>query len=90
MGSVDEIGLGAEQMLARGYHKGWGVGRHVVGSNYFYYVTDPWGSHTEYSADMDYVPADCEWEAHDHAAEDTFTLWGTGPPPDFMTNYEIT
>jgi len=89
VGSVNEIGLGAEQMMAKGYHTGWGVGRHVLGSNYFYYVTDPWGSHTEYSADMDYVPADFDWEAHDHTDEDTFTLWGTQPPSGIMTNFEI-
>jgi len=29
---------------AAGYAEGWGVGRHVLGSNYFYYVRDPWGS----------------------------------------------
>ena len=35
-----------------------GVGRHVLGSNYFYYVQDPWGSFAEYSYDIDFVPAD--------------------------------
>lgn len=89
VGSINEVGVGATQMLARGYHKGWGVGRHVLGSNYFYYATDPWGSHVEYSADMDYIPADCDWEAHDHEAEDTYTLWGTEPPAGFMTNFEL-
>src|SRR3546814_8251050 len=28
---IDEIGLGMEQMLAKGYKYGWGVGRHVLG-----------------------------------------------------------
>lgn len=90
VGSINEIGLGAEQMVTKGYRKGWGLGRHVLGSNYFYYATDPWGSHAEYSADMDYIPADIDWEANDHPAEDTYTLWGTEPPPGFMTNHELT
>jgi catechol 2,3-dioxygenase len=90
VGSINEIGLGAEQMLAKGYDKGWGLGRHVLGSNYFYYATDPWGSHAEYSADMDYIPADCDWQASDHPAEDTYTLWGTEPPAGFMRNFELT
>lgn len=89
VGSINEIGLGAEQMQTGGYRKGWGLGRHVLGSNYFYYATDPWGSHAEYSADMDYIPADFDWDARDHPAEDTYTLWGTEPPPGFMTNHEL-
>ena len=35
VGSVDEIGIGAMHMLGKGYAKGWGLGRHVLGSNYF-------------------------------------------------------
>jgi len=23
---------------------GWGLGRHVIGSNYFYYIRDPWAA----------------------------------------------
>jgi hypothetical protein len=55
--SLEEVGLGAMQMLAEGWDRGWGVGRHVLGSNYFYYVRDPWGSYCEYSYDIDYIPA---------------------------------
>jgi hypothetical protein len=30
---IDEIGLGAMSMADKGYQKGWGLGRHVLGSN---------------------------------------------------------
>ena len=63
MGSIDEIGLGAMNMAAKGHEKGWGLGRHVLGSNYFHYVRDPWGSYAEYSCDIDYIPASRPWEA---------------------------
>ena len=43
VGRFDDVGLGAESMKAQGYTHGWGVGRHVLGSNYFYYVQDPVG-----------------------------------------------
>src|ERR1700761_3696879 len=43
VGSLDEVGLGAAQMAAAGYPRGWGTGRHILGSNYFFYVRDPWG-----------------------------------------------
>jgi catechol 2,3-dioxygenase-like lactoylglutathione lyase family enzyme len=86
--SIDEVGLGAEQVKARGYLKGWGVGRHVLGSNYFYYVQDPWGSWAEFSYGIDFVPADLEWPAADHPPEDSFYVWGPNPPDDFVVNQE--
>jgi catechol 2,3-dioxygenase-like lactoylglutathione lyase family enzyme len=89
MGSIGGIGLGAMQMAGRGYERGWGLGRHVLGSNYFHYVRDPWGSFAEYTADMDYVPVDEDWSAGVHDAEDSFYLWANAPPDDFARNYEI-
>jgi catechol 2,3-dioxygenase-like lactoylglutathione lyase family enzyme len=88
VGSLDDVGLGAELMKAQGYAKGWGVGRHVLGSNYFYYVQDPWGSWAEYSFDIDFVPADVEWPAADHPPEDSFYIWGPTVPDDFIINHE--
>jgi len=88
VGSFHEVGLGAEQMRAAGYTEGWGVGRHVLGSNYFYYARDPWGSYAEYSHDIDFVPADLDWPAADHPPEDSFYVWGPAVPEDFVANYE--
>lgn len=85
---IDEIGLGAMHMADKGHVKGWGLGRHVLGSNYFHYVRDPWGSFAEYSADIDYIPATQLWEAGEYDDEDSFYLWGPEPPADFTTNYE--
>ncbi len=65
-----------------------GSGRHVLGSNYFHYVQDPWGSFAEYSSDIDYIPSNQLWEAGRHNDEDSFYLWGPQPPEDFTTNYE--
>ena len=88
VGSFHEVGLGAMQMADRGFSRGWGVGRHVLGSNYFHYVRDPWGSYSEYSSDIDYVPVDCDWPSADHPGHDAFYVWGPTPPEDFVTNYE--
>jgi len=88
VGSVNEVGLGAEQMRKAGWGQGWGVGRHVLGSNYFQYVRDPWGSYCEYSCDIDFVPAGLDWPAADHAPEDSLYVWGPAVPEDFVTNYE--
>ncbi|WP_398493885.1 VOC family protein [Variovorax sp.] len=86
---IDEVGRGMEQMLAAGHVRGWGVGRHVLGSNYFHYVRDPWGSYSEYSYDIDFVPGDFDWPAADHPPEDSFYAWGPRVPEDFVTNFEI-
>ena len=58
------------RMADKGYTKGWGLGRHVLGSNYFHYVRDPWGSFSEYSCDIDYIPKDERWPAADHKPEE--------------------
>lgn len=88
MGGINEIGKGAMQMADKGYARGWGMGRHVLGSNYFHYVRDPWGSYSEYSADIDYIPADHDWEAGDYPPEDSIYLWGPEMPADFVHNFE--
>jgi catechol 2,3-dioxygenase len=87
--SFDAVGLGMQQMVEAGYKDGWGLGRHVLGSNYFRYVRDPWGSYAEYSFDIDYVEAGNEWPAADHAGEDSLYVWGPSVPPDFIVNHEL-
>lgn len=86
--SVDEVGQGASQMAAAGYKKGWGTGRHVLGSNFFHYVLDPWGSFCEYSADIDYISAGSDWPAGDYPPEDSLYQWGPDVPPYFIHNTE--
>ena len=87
--SIDAVGTGTDQMVRAGYDRGWGVGRHVLGSNYFRYVRDPWGSYAEYSYDIDYVHAGDEWPAADHPGEDSLYVWGPSVPEDFIVNYEL-
>lgn len=89
VGTLDEVGRGASQMAEAGYKKGWGTGRHVLGSNYFHYVQDPWGSFSEYSADMDYVSADKPWPTGEYDPEDSLYLWGPDVPDYFIFNTEV-
>ena len=89
VGSLDDVGKGSEQLRTAGYHDGWGVGRHVLGSNYFYYAKDPWGSFAEYSFDIDFVPAQPDWVSGSYAPEDSFYLWGPAVPEWFVINTEV-
>ena len=86
--NFDDVGLGMQQMADRGHAHGWGVGRHVIGSNYFRYVRDPWGSFAEYSHDIDFIPVDMQWNAGDYPLEDSFYVWGPPVPDDFIINHE--
>ena len=86
--SIDDIGLGAAQVLGAGYTNGWGFGRHVLGSNFFHYVRDPWNSLAEYFCDIDQIPGDGSWRAEDHDAGDALYRWGAAVPEDFGRNFE--
>ena len=82
--SIDAIAIGADRMRARGRSAGWGLGRHTIGSNFFHYNPDPWGSWTEWFSDIDQID-DCwvanDWEVPPH-------LWGAPPPESFLSNKE--
>jgi catechol 2,3-dioxygenase-like lactoylglutathione lyase family enzyme len=90
VGSLDEIVQGSARVVEAGYRSAWGLGRHVIGANFFYYLRDPWNGLAEYFWDIDYVPGDCNWPVKDWDPEDGFFLWSTsGPPPaDFVQNFE--
>ena len=82
--SIDAIAIGADRMRSRGRAAGWGLGRHTIGSNFFHYNPDPWGSWIEWFSDIDQID-DCwvagAWDVPPH-------LWGTPPPETFLANLE--
>jgi catechol 2,3-dioxygenase-like lactoylglutathione lyase family enzyme len=82
--SIDAIAIGADRMRAKGRDAGWGLGRHTIGSNFFYYNPDPWGSWIEWFSDIDQID-DC-WVAGDYDVPPH--LWGGPPPPTFLANLE--
>ncbi len=64
---IDEIVLGGNYMLGRGWKPDTPVGRHILGSNLFWYFNNPCGGRTEYYADMDQMDDDWKpriWEKH--------------------------
>lgn len=86
--TVEDVGMGMSRMQSAGHTVGWGVGRHVLGSNYFYYAQDPWGSWCEFSSTMDFIPASIDWQAQDHPPEASVYLWGPPLDPIFFANSE--
>ena len=82
---IDEIGRGATTMLAKdpGRHV-WGLGRHHIGSNYFWYLKDPAGNFSEYYSDLDCVVDDALWEPREWEGIHTVYNWGPPVPPSFL------
>jgi catechol-2,3-dioxygenase len=86
--NFDEIAKGAGHMAEQGHRDQWGLGRHTFGSNFFTYIKDPWGSWTEYFADMDQVT--CAWQPRRWTpAESGSAVWGPPMPADFHRNTEL-
>lgn len=87
--SVEDLGIASMQMRAAGYGHHWGVGHHVLGSNYFDYVQGPGGAWWEFSCHIDYIPSGTTWQAGDYPPEDALYLWGPDLPADFIENAEL-
>jgi catechol 2,3-dioxygenase-like lactoylglutathione lyase family enzyme len=77
--TADDVLRGGSNMVDadEGRHV-WGIGRHAIGSNWFWYLRDPAGNFVEYTADIDritsqdlYVPK--KWAGKEY-------LYAYGPP----------
>jgi catechol 2,3-dioxygenase-like lactoylglutathione lyase family enzyme len=82
---VDEIGRGAHHMLeGHPERHTWGLGRHKVGSNFFYYLRDPAGNFSEYYSDMDEILDDQLWEPGVFDVATARDVWGPPLPPSMI------
>ncbi|MBT0960106.1 VOC family protein [Denitromonas iodatirespirans] len=53
LGGPSDVIQAGSRLVAKGYQSYWGPGRHIFGSNWFWYFNSPMGVHVEYDADMD-------------------------------------
>lgn len=53
LGSASEVLQHGWNFVAKGYKSFWGPGRHIMGSNFFWYFNSPFGAVMEFDADMD-------------------------------------
>ncbi|MEK8052855.1 VOC family protein [Ideonella sp. DXS22W] len=65
LGSASEVLQHGWEFVRKGYKSFWGPGRHILGSNYFWYFNSPFGAVMEVDADMDihddsWVPRACD------------------------------
>jgi len=82
---VDEIGRGAMALLEEDPDRHvWGLGRHHIGSNFFWYLKDPAGNFSEYYSDMDCIVDDELWEPGVWEGIKSLYNWGPKPPDSFF------
>jgi catechol 2,3-dioxygenase-like lactoylglutathione lyase family enzyme len=83
---VDEVGRGAMTMLEGHPERHvWGLGRHFIGSNFFWYLRDPAGNFSEYYSDMDSITDDQLWiPGMWEPSLKALYAWGPDVPPSML------
>jgi catechol 2,3-dioxygenase-like lactoylglutathione lyase family enzyme len=83
---VDEVGRGAMRMLdGHPERHTWGLGRHFIGSNFFWYLRDPAGNFSEYYSDMDNITDDQLWTPGTwEPSLRALYAWGPDVPPSML------
>jgi catechol 2,3-dioxygenase-like lactoylglutathione lyase family enzyme len=82
---VDEVGRGAMAMLEDNPERhAWGLGRHFIGSNFFWYLRDPAGTFSEYYSDLDCIVDDALWSPQVWEDDKAAYSWGPPLPPSFI------
>jgi catechol 2,3-dioxygenase-like lactoylglutathione lyase family enzyme len=82
---VDEIGRAATALLEKDPTRHvWGLGRHHIGSNFFWYLKDPAGNFTEYYADLDCIVDDQLWNPGVWDGIKSLYNWGPPVPASFI------
>lgn len=71
--TVDEVIVGANDMIDRGWHEARRLGRHTIGSNFFRFIHAPCGGRVEFASDMDRV--DDSYGPRDHAETPPHTIF---------------
>jgi catechol 2,3-dioxygenase-like lactoylglutathione lyase family enzyme len=90
MDDLDAVGRAASAMVAADptCHV-WGLGRHGIGSNYFWYLRDPAGNFAEYSSDLDVIVDAEAWKVAASASAHPLAAWGPPVPGPFLAPPDI-
>ncbi|GLP81249.1 VOC family protein [Mycobacterium antarcticum] len=80
---LDALAAGGEYLRERGYHRSWGIGRHIQGSQIFDYWRDPDGFLVEHFTDGDMFDAFLEpgWAPFTASG---LSQWGPPVTKDFL------
>ena len=80
---LDALAAGGEYLADRGYHRSWGIGRHIQGSQIFDYWRDPDGFMVEHFSDGDMFDSTLEpgWAPFTASG---LAQWGPRASKDFL------
>jgi len=87
---VDEVGRGGGAMIgADPARHVWGLGRHAIGSNFFWYLCDPAGNFAEYVSDLDRITDAGAYEPPMWAGPQMVRAWAPPMPPEFLAPRDL-
>jgi hypothetical protein len=90
MDDVDAVGrAGAATVGSDASRHVWGLGRHGIGSNHFWYLRDPAGNFAEYSSDLDVIADDEAWKVAASTSAHPLAAWGPPVPRSFLAPDDI-
>ena len=90
MDDVDAVGRAAAAMVAGDASRHvWGLGRHAIGSNYFWYLRDPAGNFAEYSSDLDVITDAEAWKVASSMPAHGLAAWAPPVPASFLAPEDI-
>jgi len=83
VGDLDALAAGGEYLREQGFHRSWGIGRHIEGSQIFDYWRDPDGLLVEHFADGDLFDVTLEpgWSPMTASG---LAQWGPPVTKDFL------
>jgi catechol 2,3-dioxygenase-like lactoylglutathione lyase family enzyme len=87
---VDEVGRGGAAMVAADAARHvWGLGRHAIGSNFFWYLCDPAGNFAEYVSDLDRITDAAAYEPPAWGGPQFVRAWAPPLPPEFLAPKDL-
>ncbi len=82
---IDDVVRGGQHMVDIDPDRNmWGVGRHAIGSNWFWYLRDPSGTFVEYTADIDRISAQDRYRPKDWQGHEFLYSFGPPVPAEFL------
>lgn len=82
---VDEVVRGGSAMIERDPGRQlWGVGRHAIGSNWFWYLREPGGTFVEYTADIDRITSQDLYVPKEWGGREFLYSFGPAIPAEFL------
>ena len=82
---IDDVVRGGSAMIENDPDRHvWGVGRHAIGSNWFWYLREPGGTFVEYAADIDRISRQDLYRPKQWEGREFLYSFGPPLPAEFM------